>query len=68
MLDIIRVPIGYIIDLCYRLVPNYAVALLIFALIMKLVLFPLGIKQHKNTVKQAKLRPTLVGAHLRVRP
>ncbi|MBQ4064673.1 MAG: YidC/Oxa1 family membrane protein insertase [Clostridia bacterium] len=57
MLDIIRVPIGYIIDLCYRLVPNYAVALLIFALIMKLILFPLGIKQHKNTVKQAKLRP-----------
>ncbi len=57
MLDIIRVPIGYIIDLCYKIVPNYAVALLIFALVMKLILFPFGIKQHKNTVKQAKLRP-----------
>ncbi len=50
-------PIGWILNLCYKIVPNYAVALLIFALIMKLVLFPFGIKQHKNTVKQAKLRP-----------
>ncbi len=50
-------PIGWILNLCYKIVPNYAVALLIFALVMKLVLFPFGIKQHKNTVKQAKLRP-----------
>ncbi len=57
MLDIIRVPIGYVIDLCYRLVPNYAVALLFFALVMKLILFPLGIKQQKNMVHQARLRP-----------
>ncbi len=57
MLDIIRVPIGYIIDLCYRLIPNYAIALLFFALIMKILLFPFGIKQQKNMVRQAKLRP-----------
>ncbi len=57
MLDIIRVPIGYIIDFCYRIVPNYAVALFFFALIMKILLFPFGIKQQKNMVKQASLRP-----------
>ncbi len=56
-MDIIRVPVGFIIDLCYRLVPNYAIALLLFALIMKILLFPFGIKQQKNSVKQAKLRP-----------
>ncbi len=56
-MDIIRVPIGFIIDLCYRLVPNYAIALLLFALIMKILLFPFGIKQQKNMVKQASLRP-----------
>jgi YidC/Oxa1 family membrane protein insertase len=50
-------PIGWILNLCYKVVPNYAVALLIFAFVMKLVLFPLGIKQQKNTVKQASLRP-----------
>ena len=57
MFDFLNVPIGYVIDFCYRLVPNYAIALLLFALVMKILLFPLSIKQQKNTVKQAKLRP-----------
>ena len=43
MFDFLNVPIGYVIDFCYRLIPNYAVALLLFALIMKVVLFPLSI-------------------------
>lgn len=55
--DILRVPISYIIKGAYFLVPNYAVALLLFAIIVKLILFPLGIKQQKNMVKQAKLQP-----------
>lgn len=48
---------GYILNLCYKVVPNYAIALLFFALIIKILLFPLGIKQQKNMVKQASLRP-----------
>ncbi len=50
-------PIGWIINLCYKLIPNYALALLLFAIVMKLLLFPFGIKQQKNMLKQAKLRP-----------
>ncbi len=50
-------PIGWIINLCYKLVPNYAIALLLFAIIIKLLLFPFGIKQQKNMLRQAKLRP-----------
>ena len=50
-------PIGWIINLCYKLIPNYAIALLLFAIVMKLVLLPFGIKQQKNMLKQAKLRP-----------
>ena len=55
--DILNKPIGWIISLCYKLIPNYALALLLFAIVMKLVLFPFGIKQQKNMLKQAKLRP-----------
>ena len=55
--DILNVPIGYIIKFCYDLIPNYAVALLLFAILVKLLLFPLSIKQQKNMVKQAKLQP-----------
>lgn len=55
--DILRVPISYIIRFCYKLVPNYAIALLLFAIIIKIILFPLSIKQQKNSVMQASLRP-----------
>lgn len=55
--DILNKPIGWIISLCYKLIPNYALALLIFAIVMKLILFPFGIKQQKNMLRQAKLRP-----------
>jgi len=57
ILDIIAIPFGYVMQFCYFISRNYMVALLLFALIVKIVLFPLGIKQQKNQVKQAKLRP-----------
>lgn len=57
LFDFINVPLGYIIRFCYTLVPNYLLALLLFALVIKVLLFPLGIKQQKNMVKQAELRP-----------
>ena len=40
---------GWVLDLCYKIVPNYLVAILLFALIIKIVMFPLGIKQQKNS-------------------
>lgn len=53
----IAIPFGFIVRVCYKLIPNYAVTLLFFAIVMKVVLFPFGIKQQKNSVKQASLRP-----------
>ena len=55
--DIFYAPIGWLMRFCYNLVPNYAVALLIFAFIVKLVLIPLGVKQQKNSIKQSKMHP-----------
>ena len=49
--------IGYVLELFYSLIPNYAVALLLFALAFKVILLPFSIKQQKNSVRQAKLRP-----------
>ncbi len=48
---------GYVMRGCYWLTHNYIVSLLLFALVFQLVLFPLGWKQQKNMVKQARLRP-----------
>ncbi len=36
---------------------SYIVALLIFAVILEVVMLPFGIKQQKNSIRQAKLRP-----------
>lgn len=36
---------------------NYLVSLLMFALILEICLLPISIKQHKNSIKQANLRP-----------
>ena len=58
MFDWLNHGLGIVIRFCSSLVNNnYAIALLLFALIVKLILFPLGIKQQKNMVVQAKLRP-----------
>lgn len=57
MFDWLNQGLGYIIKFCYSLTNNYALALLLFAFLIKLLLFPLGIKQQKNMVKQARLRP-----------
>lgn len=58
MFDWLNHGLGIVIRFCSSLVNNnYAIALLLFALIVKLILFPLGVKQQKNMVVQAKLRP-----------
>ena len=49
---------GYLFEFLYKISQNhYLLALFLFAVIIKLLLFPFGIKQQKNSVKQAKLRP-----------
>ncbi len=59
LVDILRVPISYVIKGAYYLIPNYAVAVILFAIVMQIILLPLGIKQQKNLVKQARLQPRI---------
>ena len=56
--DIINIPFGYVIRFCSMITGNqYILALFVFAVILEIVLLPFGIKQQKNSIKQAKLRP-----------
>lgn len=57
ILDILYIPMGYLIRLAYNLTNNYLLAILLFTLIMEIILSPFGIKQQKNQVKQASLAP-----------
>lgn len=44
---------------CYYLFKNYGIALLMFTLITRLIMFPMSIKQQKSTAKMALLKPKL---------
>ena len=57
MLDIIAVPFGYLMRFCYSITGNYAIALIFFTLLFKLILLPLSIKQQKSTRDRARIQP-----------
>ncbi len=61
MLNAIYNFFGTIILFFYELFGNnYTLAILIFTLICQIILLPFGIKQQKNSVKQAKLAPKIM--------
>lgn len=57
LFDIINIPFAYIMRLFDGFTGNYALTLLLFTLVIKLVFLPLGIKQQKNQIKMAAIRP-----------
>ena len=59
LFDIITIPLGYILDIIYRLVQNYGLAIIIFTIIIKLVLIPLNLRSQKAMKKQQKIQPIL---------
>lgn len=56
---LITTPLGYIISLIYDLVQNYGWAVIIFTIIIKLIIAPLSVKQHKSMSKMQKAKPLI---------
>lgn len=57
LMNIIGYPLGWIIWLVYKVIPIYSIALIIFTVIVRAVMIPLSVKQHKNTMHMQLLRP-----------
>ena len=57
--DIINVPIGYLFKWIYYVVGNYGWTIILFTLIMKLILFPLTLKQQRSMKKTQAIQPKL---------
>ena len=57
MFDSILRGIGSFLGWIDSVTGNYLIALFIFAIIIEILMLPFGIKQQKNSIKQAKLRP-----------
>ena len=63
LFSMLSVPLGAIMRWCYELIPNYGIALILFAITTKVLMLPFAIKQQKNminnTINQRKLKPKL---------
>lgn len=52
-------PFGWLLKICYNLVGNYGVAIIIFTLLSKLVILPFQMKSKKSMMEMQKLQPKL---------
>ncbi|MCL2057243.1 MAG: membrane protein insertase YidC [Oscillospiraceae bacterium] len=52
-------PLGWIMWALYNIVRNYGIALLIFTVLIRVVLFPLSLKQQKSSAKMMVLQPQI---------
>lgn len=57
--DLCGKPFGWIMRLIYMLVDNYALAILLFTIITKLILFPISYKQQLNSARMQRINPKL---------
>lgn len=59
MLDFLTIPFGALMRLCYQLTDSYGLAIILFTLLTKIILFPLNIMVQKNSIRMIKIQPKL---------
>jgi|GEM_PF-55886 len=60
-MEIIRIvlgePLGHVLRLCFAVTQNYGVAIILFALLARAIIFPISVLAQKNSVRMARLKP-----------
>ena len=56
-MGIIATPLGWIMSALYSLIQNYGLVLIIFTVLVKVLMFPLSVKQQKATAKMSVFQP-----------
>ena len=59
LINIIAIPLGFIMKLIYNLVGNYGISIILFTLVTRMILFPVSYKQQKNTARMQLLNPKM---------
>ena len=57
--DIIKVPFGYVLEWLYNWTADYGLALILFSLVLKLILFPTSAKSKKSMMKMSRISPQM---------
>lgn len=52
-------PLGWVMWAIYQIIPNFTLALLVFTIFTRLIMFPFSIKSQKNMARMAAFRPKI---------
>lgn len=55
--DYIKLPFSYLLSFLYNLTGSYGLALILFAIVVKIILFPTSAKSKKSMMKMSRLTP-----------
>ena len=56
---VLGIPLGYVIYVAYSITGSYGWAIVFFAIIVKILLFPIMILAHRNSIRLLQLQPSL---------
>lgn len=56
-------PLGYLMKWCWELLGNYGLAVILFTLLTKIVILPVSVWIHKNSIKMVKIQPEINFLH-----
>ena len=56
---VVGTPLGYVMRFCYQLFRDYGVAIILFTLLTKVIMFPISLLVQKNSIKMVKMKPQL---------
>lgn len=59
LIDLVGTPLGWVMKVIYDFVGNYGVAIILFTLVTKLIVFPIYYKQQKNVAHTQLIQPKL---------
>ncbi len=57
--DLVTVPFGYLLSWLYQLTSNYGLAMILFAILVKVILMPITAKSKKSMMKMSRLQPRI---------
>ena len=55
----LAVILGPLMRLLYQLIPNFALTMIVFTIILRVAMLPLAIKQQKSTAKMSVFQPEI---------
>jgi YidC/Oxa1 family membrane protein insertase len=56
---ILATPLGYVMEWIYKFIPSYGWTIILFTVLVRVLMFPLSIKQQKSTARMSAYQPIM---------